>query len=378
MPCDLAAHPAGRPRPRPAGDRGRRLRHRLGDPPRRRPGSRIGKPHGDIVCFSFHPRKVHHRRRRRHADDGEPGVGRAASACGASTACRCPTPLRHGSPTVIFEDYPVQGFNYRMTDVQAAIGREQLKRLPGIVAAPPRARRRATPTLLAGLDGVTAPARARLGALELAELLRRASTRDFDQRGVMQHMLDRGVATRRGIMCIHREAAHADLPQRAPAALRGGAGPRDPAAALSRRWTDGGAGAGRRRCSPRPSPPTRAARRPLRAHGMSRARPDRHARRSTRRAVVSLDAHPDRRPRARPLAGSRVVTEAATGAYACTAPIAAMAGARRHRLRPRHPPRHRRARPPPRRSASPRPPASPTGSASPRRSTRPTSPTATS
>ena len=31
----------------------------------------------------------------------------------------------------------------------------------------------------------------------------------------MQVMLDGGVATRRGIMCIHLEAAHADLPKRA-------------------------------------------------------------------------------------------------------------------------------------------------------------------
>jgi dTDP-4-amino-4,6-dideoxygalactose transaminase len=32
----------------------------------------------------------------------------------------------------------------------------------------------------------------------------------------MQHMLDRGVATRRGIMCIHREAAYSDDPTRFP------------------------------------------------------------------------------------------------------------------------------------------------------------------
>ncbi len=32
---------------------------------------------------------------------------------------------------------------------------------------------------------------------------------DVDQRRVMQHMLDKGIATRRGIMCIHREAAYA-------------------------------------------------------------------------------------------------------------------------------------------------------------------------
>jgi dTDP-4-amino-4,6-dideoxygalactose transaminase len=32
----------------------------------------------------------------------------------------------------------------------------------------------------------------------------------------MQHMLDREIATRRGIMCIHRETAYADLPPRFP------------------------------------------------------------------------------------------------------------------------------------------------------------------
>ena len=40
-----------------------------------------------------------------------------------------PDRVRHGSAEVIFEDYPVLGYNYRMTDIQAAIGRVQLKRL---------------------------------------------------------------------------------------------------------------------------------------------------------------------------------------------------------------------------------------------------------
>jgi len=30
---------------------------------------------------------------------------------------------------------------------------------------------------------------------------------------VMQFMLDRGVATRRGVMCAHREGAYADVPR---------------------------------------------------------------------------------------------------------------------------------------------------------------------
>ncbi len=42
--------------------------------------------------------------------------------------------VRHGSKQVIFESYPELGYNYRMTDMQAAVGREQLKRLSEIVA----------------------------------------------------------------------------------------------------------------------------------------------------------------------------------------------------------------------------------------------------
>ena len=44
-----------------------------------------------------------------------------------------PDTVRHGAREVIFESYPELGYNYRMTDIQAAIGREQLKRLPEII-----------------------------------------------------------------------------------------------------------------------------------------------------------------------------------------------------------------------------------------------------
>ena len=64
-----------------------------------------------------------------------------------------------------------------MTDIQAAVGREQLKRLPEIVA-----QRRATGGALRASCSRTSPAcelpaRAGLGALQLAELLRAAARR---------------------------------------------------------------------------------------------------------------------------------------------------------------------------------------------------------
>src|SRR2546423_10876095 len=45
-----------------------------------------------------------------------------------------PDTVRHGAKTVVCEEYPNIGFNYRMTDIQAAVGRVQLGRLPDLLA----------------------------------------------------------------------------------------------------------------------------------------------------------------------------------------------------------------------------------------------------
>ena len=171
--------------------------------------NRIGGPHADIACFSFHPRKV--------VTVGDGGMittrnpewdalFRLLRQHGMSV----PDTLRHGSAKVIFEGYPVRGYNYRMTDVQAAIGREQLKRLPTIIACR-RARAADYARMLAELDGVEAPIESEWARSNWQSYCVSLAP-DVDQRSVMQHMLDNGVATRRGIMCIHMEPAHADLP----------------------------------------------------------------------------------------------------------------------------------------------------------------------
>lgn len=169
---------------------------------------RIGRPMGDVVCFSFHPRKV--------ITTGEGGMLTTHSSdldqmfrLWRQHGMSVPDTERHGSPTVIFERYPVRGYNYRMTDMQAAIGREQLKRLPGIVI-----RRRALAAryrkALAGIDGVTPPEEPGWARSNWQSYCVRLSD-GIDQQRLMQAMLDRGVATRRGIMNMHQEAAQADL-----------------------------------------------------------------------------------------------------------------------------------------------------------------------
>jgi len=166
---------------------------------------RIGRPHGDVACFSFHPRKV------MSTGDGgmlttrDPDMDqqfRLLRQHGMSV----PDLARHGAARVVFEEHPVIGYNYRMTDIQAAVGRVQLTRLPEIVA-----RRRALASryreLLADADGLTAPTEPDWARSNWQSFCVRLPE-TADQRTVMQHMLDAGIATRRGIMCSHREQAY--------------------------------------------------------------------------------------------------------------------------------------------------------------------------
>jgi dTDP-4-amino-4,6-dideoxygalactose transaminase len=172
---------------------------------------RIGEPQGDIVCFSFHPRKV--------VTVGDGGMLTTRNAeydarfrLWRQHGMSVPDTLRHGSSTVIFESYPVPGYNYRMTDVQAAIGRQQLKRLPDIVASR-RALAISYAELLADIDGVLPPREPAWARSNWQSYCVRLDF-DLDQHTVMQAMLDRGVATRRGIMCTHLEGAYAGEPRR--------------------------------------------------------------------------------------------------------------------------------------------------------------------
>jgi perosamine synthetase len=176
----------------------------------------VGRPHGDVACFSFHPRKV--------MTTGDGGMITTGSAevdarvrLLRQHGMGVPDTVRHASSSVVFETYPVCGFNYRMTDIQAAVGREQLKRLPEIVV-----RRRALAARyheqLAGWPGIRLPLEpdfARSNWQTYCVVLDAA----LDQRAVMQHMLDAGVATRRGVMCAHREAAYPTGTWRAAGAL---------------------------------------------------------------------------------------------------------------------------------------------------------------
>ncbi|EJC63494.1 putative PLP-dependent enzyme possibly involved in cell wall biogenesis [Rhizobium leguminosarum bv. viciae WSM1455] len=167
---------------------------------------KIGKSHGDIACFSFHPRKV--------VTTGDGGMLTTANPeydrkfrLWRQHGMSVTDAVRHGSKQVIFEDYDELGYNYRMTDLQAAVGREQLRRLPGLIAQ----RRRLAEQYCERLSTIP-------GISPVEPHWARSNWQSFcvrlpdavDQRAVMQALLDQGISTRRGVMNIHLEGAYSD------------------------------------------------------------------------------------------------------------------------------------------------------------------------
>lgn len=172
---------------------------------------RIGKPYGRIACFSFHPRKVITTGEGGMLTTADPELDRNFRLL-RQHGMSVPDTVRHGSPQVIFEDYLMVGFNYRMTDIQAAIGRKQLGRLAELVSQRRAIAARYT-ELLGNFEGLRLPAEPDWARSNWQSYCVRLPDR-LDQRTVMQNLLDQGIATRRGIMCSHREPPYAASVQR--------------------------------------------------------------------------------------------------------------------------------------------------------------------
>jgi perosamine synthetase len=160
----------------------------------------IGRPAGDVVCFSFHPRKV--------ITTGDGGmlttpdpeldrVFRLLRQHGMSVSDLA----RHNARTTVFEDYEVTGFNYRLTDLQAAIGLVQLNKLAEIV----KDRRRIAGLyrrLLQGVPGISLPAEPAYARSNWQSFQVQLARPEW-QRPIMDAMLGRRITTRRGVMCAH-------------------------------------------------------------------------------------------------------------------------------------------------------------------------------
>jgi perosamine synthetase len=167
-------------------------------------GQRIGRPHTSMACFSFHPRKV-----LTTAEGGMLTTNDAEMAARVRRlrqhAMSVSDLARHSSRNVVIEHYDEIGYNYRMTDLQAAIGLIQLQRLDNMLSRRRELAMRYSERF-ASLGWVVPPHEPADCRHNFQSYMVRLTedapvTRDV----LMQELLDHGVASRRGIMAMHRE-----------------------------------------------------------------------------------------------------------------------------------------------------------------------------
>lgn len=157
-----------------------------------------------LVCFSFHPRKAVTTAEGGAIATNDPALAERARILrshGASVSAEA----RHQSNAIVYEQYVEVGYNYRMSDVHAAIGVEQMKRLPGILQRR-RELAQAYTTALSQSELIRPPKvhadylhAYQTYAIQLSDAF--AGSRDT----VLQRMADQGISCRRGIPPVHLE-----------------------------------------------------------------------------------------------------------------------------------------------------------------------------
>jgi len=164
----------------------------------------------DIAAWSFHPRKL--------LTTGEGGMLTTSRADWAARARRLREHAmsvsaadRHKSVLPPAEEYTEVGFNFRMTDLQAAVGLVQLGRLPEIVARR-RAiadRYRAAIATITGLRAVTDP---EYGTSNFQSFwVEVEDDYPLDREGLLEALAQADISARRGIMAAHRQPPYRDL-----------------------------------------------------------------------------------------------------------------------------------------------------------------------
>jgi dTDP-4-amino-4,6-dideoxygalactose transaminase len=172
-----------------------------------------GRPVGagaELAAWSFHPRKL--------LTTGEGGMLTLADGDLAVRARRLrehgmsmSAADREAAGGPVIEQYLEVGFNYRMTDIQAAVGLVQLDRLAAVVA-----RRRELAARyreqLAGVAGISLPEDPVHGTTNHQSFVVRLHTPGIRNQ-VMAELAAEGVSARRGIMAAHLEPAWARHPR---------------------------------------------------------------------------------------------------------------------------------------------------------------------
>lgn len=173
-------------------------------------GSPIGG-HSDLVAFSFHPRKI--------ITTGEGGMLMTSRNDWAERLRRLrehgmsmSAAARHQSKESAIEQYLETGYNYRMTDIQAAVGLVQVGRLNAIVVRRRELAQRYRERLV-DVPGLAICADPSYGTSNFQSFWV-VLPDDFpiSRNELMNRMMGAGISSRRGIMASHLEPAFAGHP----------------------------------------------------------------------------------------------------------------------------------------------------------------------
>jgi dTDP-4-amino-4,6-dideoxygalactose transaminase len=177
-----------------------------------------GRPVGagaETTAWSFHPRKL--------LTTGEGGMLTTSREDWAARARRLREHAmsvsaadRHTSTLAPMETYDEVGFNFRMTDLQAAVGLVQLGRLEAIIA-----RRRLLAgryqQAIAGIPGLRAVSDPAYGTGNFQSFwVEVGAGYPLDREGLLAVLAQSGVSARRGIMAAHRQPPYRHLPADLP------------------------------------------------------------------------------------------------------------------------------------------------------------------
>ncbi len=177
-----------------------------------------GRPVGagaEITAWSFHPRKL--------LTTGEGGMLTTSREEWAARARRLREHAmsvsaadRHASTLAPPETYGEVGFNFRMTDLQAAVGLVQLGRLDAIIARR-RLLARRYQEAIAGVSGLRAVADPAYGTGNFQSFwVEVGPGYPLDREGLLAELARANVSARRGIMAAHRQPPYKHLPADLP------------------------------------------------------------------------------------------------------------------------------------------------------------------
>ena len=174
-------------------------------------GSRYkGRPiggSGNLTCFSFHPRKVIVTGEGGMITTGDPDMAarlRRLRHQGMSVSDL----ERHSAERPSVEEYAEIGYNFRLSDLHAAVGLAQLRKLDRFLEQR-RGIARLYTSELEDLPSVEPPVSPEYAEPNHQSYIVRLRGADASQRdAVIDALKRRGVATRRGLMASHREPCH--------------------------------------------------------------------------------------------------------------------------------------------------------------------------